>query len=192
MASNSSKGRLFLLAALVAVLVVLVATIWPAGTADTTGSGVNRPRDPQVAPEADPAVPPAVGLDKLHVQRAAPASRRDLFRFGADTPVPAEEAGESERAPEAGRPAPGGAGQQDEPPAVPAGPPPPAPIPLRYVGYAETPGSGKVAALSDGRFMYHGRVGDVIEGRWRVVEIGVESLVIERVDGTGRQTLRLQ
>ena len=75
---------------------------------------------------------------------------------------------------------------------MPAGPPPAPPIPLRYVGYAETPGSGKVAALSDGRFTYHGREGDVIEGRWRVVQIGVESLVIERVDGTGRQTLRLQ
>jgi hypothetical protein len=70
-------------------------------------------------------------------------------------------------------------------------PPPPAPIPLRYVGYADNPGSGRVAALSDGRFTYNGKEGDVIEGKWRIVRIGVESIVIEYVNGTGRQTLRL-
>lgn len=76
------------------------------------------------------------------------------------------------------------------PPAeLPALPPPPPPIPLRFVGLAET-AMGKVASLSDGKFVYNAREGDVIEGRWRVVKIGTESLVIERVDGTGRQTLR--
>lgn len=71
------------------------------------------------------------------------------------------------------------------------GPPPPAPIPLRYVGYADNPGSGRIAALSDGRFTYNGKEGDVIEGKWRIVRIGVESVVIEYVNGAGRQTLRL-
>lgn len=194
MAANTPKSRLILLGALLVVLAIVIATIWPAGTADTTGSGPDRPRDPRVALESDPAVPPALGLEKMNAQRVAPANRRDLFRFGSATPLPAEESGrsgETAGAPgaAAARPAPE---EGEDEPEVPAGPPPPAPIPLRYVGFAETPGSGKVAALSDGRFMYHGREGDVIEGRWRVVQIGVESLVIERVDGTGRQTLRLQ
>lgn len=193
MASDRTKTRLFLLAALVVVLAIVVITIWPAETADTTGSGMDRPRDPGVA-AADPAVPPALGLERISAQRAEPANRRDLFRFGSAQPEPAEGPDGGAAPGGSARPAPGRPSEpeaEDETPA-PVGPPPAPPIPLRYVGYAETPGSGKVAALSDGRFTYHGREGDVIEGRWRVVQIGVESLVIERVDGTGRQTLRLQ
>jgi hypothetical protein len=32
----------------------------------------------------------------------------------------------------------------------------------------------------------------VIEGRYRIVKIGVESIVMEYVDGTGRQTIPLR
>jgi hypothetical protein len=55
----------------------------------------------------------------------------------------------------------------------------------------ESAGAGKIAALSDGRFVYHGREGEVIEGRYRIVKIGVESIVMEHIDGRGRQTIRL-
>ena len=190
MAAKQVRPRvLFLVALLVAAAAVLV-TIWPGGTADTQGSGaVTVPAGAPVQ-EDDAILPPSLGLEDMDAPRVAPANRRDLFRFGSAAPDPDLES------------APASAGDEEdetpEPdettvePAEPAGPPPPAPIPLRYVGYAETPGTGKVAALSDGRFTYHGREGDVIEGRWRLVSIGVESLVIERVDGSGRQTLRLQ
>jgi len=39
--------------------------------------------------------------------------------------------------------------------------------------------------------VFHGREGDVIDGRYRIVSIGVESIVLEHVDGRGRQTIRL-
>ena len=194
MASKTPAWQLGLLAVLALAAVVLVMTIWPRGTADITGSGPDRTSGPGVARGEDPAVPPALRLDEMSAQQVAPANRRDLFRFGSAQAAPVEGSGqqEEEGAPRATRPQ-STEGQPAEPlqPVEPAGLPPEAPIPLRYVGYAETPGSGKVAALSDGRFTYHGREGDVIEGRWRVVQIGVESLVIERVDGTGRQTIRL-
>jgi hypothetical protein len=193
MAAKTPKWQVAVLAVLALVAVVLVVTIWPRSAADIPASGQNRPRDPGTAPGADPAVPPPLGIDDMTAQRVAPANRRDLFRFGSAAPAPEDvDAGDPGEADP--RPAPRSTEGEPEPaqPALePAGPPPPPPIPLRYVGYAETPGSGKVAALSDGRFTYHGREGDVIEGRWRVVQIGVESLVIESVDGTGRQTLRL-
>ena len=51
--------------------------------------------------------------------------------------------------------------------------------------------TGKVAVLSDGKFVYYGREGDIIEGRYRVVRIGEESVQMEYVDGRGRQTIRL-
>jgi hypothetical protein len=48
-----------------------------------------------------------------------------------------------------------------------------------------------VATLADGRFTYYGREGDVIEGKWRLVKVSADSVVIEKLDGTGRETLRL-
>jgi hypothetical protein len=73
------------------------------------------------------------------------------------------------------------------------GPPPPPPIPLRYIGVIETPQQpGRVALLSDGRGgLMHGREGDIIEGRFRVLRVGVDSIELAYADGRGRQTIRL-
>ena len=57
-------------------------------------------------------------------------------------------------------------------------------LPLDYA-------SGKVGAFSDCKASFPGREGEVIEGRYRVVRIGVESAVLEYLDGTGRTTLPL-
>ena len=45
--------------------------------------------------------------------------------------------------------------------------------------------------LSDGRNVFYGREGDTIEGRYRILRIGVESIELARLDGTGRQVIRL-
>ena len=47
-----------------------------------------------------------------------------------------------------------------------------------------------MAVLSDARGVYYGREGDIIEGRYRIVKIGVESIELEYLDGRGRQTIR--
>lgn len=188
MATSRVTPRALVLAAVaVAALVVLVA-IWPRGTADTTGSSPQAPSRDAVAGRDDPSVPPALALEDMEAERSVPANRRDLFRFGAAAPAPGQGPGPAGQLPQ-GQPRWGRtrtAPPQPQP-ELPALPPPP--IPLRFVGLAET-ARGKVASLSDGNFVYNAREGDVIEGRWRVVKIGTESLVIERVDGTGRQTLR--
>jgi hypothetical protein len=79
-------------------------------------------------------------------------------------------------------------------PAEPEGPPPPPPIPpigLKYMGSVEKPGGVKIAALSDCRAAtFAAAEGETVDGRYRVVKIGIESLMIEYVDGKGRQTLR--
>jgi hypothetical protein len=188
MASKAVPTRVVVLVGLLIVLAAVLVAVWPAGSTDTQGSITNPPRAAG-APGDDPAVPQPLRLDAMESQRVEPANRRDLFRFGSarpeaiDEPVdePVDPGDDAEVQP------PDAAAEPDPQEGAPQAPP----IPLRYVGYAETPGTGKVAALSDGRFMYHGREGDVIEGRWRIVSIGVESVVIERVDGTGRQALRL-
>ena len=70
------------------------------------------------------------------------------------------------------------------------GPPPPPPIPLKFIGLIEGQGK-KLAALSDCKFTYRGEEGEIIDGRYRLVRIGVESVVMEYVDGRGRTTIRL-
>jgi hypothetical protein len=74
----------------------------------------------------------------------------------------------------------------------PTGPPPPPPIPLRFIGTVdELSRHLKLAVLSDGRNVFYGREGDIIEGRYRIVRIGVESIEMIHVDGRGPQTIRL-
>jgi hypothetical protein len=77
-------------------------------------------------------------------------------------------------------------------PSLPPPPPPPAPIGLKFIGIVNLSGGrGKLAVLSDGRFVYHGREGDIVEGRYRIVRIGDESIELEHMDGRGRQVVRL-
>ena len=77
-------------------------------------------------------------------------------------------------------------------PSGPVGPPPPPPIPLKFIGVIEgVPGVGKVAAFSDCRSTMRGGEGDIIDGRYRLVRIGIESVVMEYVDGRGRTTIRM-
>ena len=68
-------------------------------------------------------------------------------------------------------------------------PPPPPPIPLKFIGKLETRG-GTIAAFSDCRTTMRGKEGDIIDGRYRLVKIGVESVVMEYLDGRGRTTIR--
>jgi hypothetical protein len=123
-----------------------------------------------------------VNLARLDADVATPIdSGRNPFQFGSD-PAPASSA-----PPTVAPPIPT--------PATPVGPPsppPPPPIPFKFIGIVEgKPRPGKVAVLSDGRAVVHGREGDIVEGRYRIVKIGEESIQMEHIDGSGRQTIRL-
>ena len=76
-------------------------------------------------------------------------------------------------------------------PPVPQGPPPPPPIALKYIGVLDT-AQGRVAVFRDsGGDIVNGKEGDIIDGRYRLLKIGVESADLAYVDGRGRQTIRL-
>lgn len=118
-----------------------------------------------------------VDLDRLQRAREGSARvTRDPFRFRP-------------------RPAPTARRVGTIAPTVPVvtGPPPLPPIPLRFIGLIEpVQRSGRVAMLSDGRgAVMSGREGDIIEGRYRVLRIGTDSLELAYADGRGRQTIRL-
>jgi hypothetical protein len=120
---------------------------------------------------------PDVHLPALSAERPKPGEQsRDLFRFKPKpTPPP------------------------PPPPKVtatpaPTGPPtpaPPPPITLRFIAAYEQNGR-KAACLSDtmGRPECGGE-GDIIQGRYRILKIGVESVEVAYLDGTGRRTIRL-
>jgi hypothetical protein len=81
-------------------------------------------------------------------------------------------------------------------PIVPVGPPPPPPpppippIPLKFMGTVERPGL-TLAALTDCKgFSFAAREGEVIDGRYRLVKIQVETVILEYSNGTGRTTVR--
>ena len=62
---------------------------------------------------------------------------------------------------------------------------------LKYIGVLET-AQGRVAAFRDsGGDIVYGKEGDIIDGRFRLLKIGVESADLAYVDGRGRQTIRL-
>ncbi|HXH23926.1 MAG TPA: hypothetical protein VNI78_01680, partial [Vicinamibacterales bacterium] len=88
----------------------------------------------------------------------------------------------------------GRAGSEERPPVPPpsAGPPPP-PIPLRFIGFTDPEGDAPpVGTFSDGRGnVFHGKQGDIIEGRYRVLRVGSDSAELAYLDGRGRQTIRM-
>jgi hypothetical protein len=192
----TERRRQLILAALVVVLLAVVYRLWtattaspPAAASNRSAAGASAARTPagrgRGAGGSDPKgiEAPDVHLEALNAERPQPgAGDRNLFRFKPKAPPPA----------------PPPVIQPSEPvtrlPPVPTttsipGPPP---ITLKFIGILDVPGRGqKIAALSDGRNTFHGVEGDIIEGRYRILKIGVESIEIAYVDGRGRQTIRL-
>jgi hypothetical protein len=177
---------------LTGLVVVFAAVLWwnmSRGVTPQTASpapAAPAARTARAATQPD-AAPLEVELSALKGTRPDPAEgHRNPFRF---EPKPTPQHPPVPRA-EPGTPTMGPDGQPVA--AAPAGPPPPPPIPLKFIGFVEEPsGHRRLAALSDGRFTYYGREGDIIEGRYRIVRIGLESIEMVHVDGRGPQTIRL-
>jgi len=141
-----------------------------------------------VKPGARPAGKPTdVRLEALGkaVDLNEQGAHRNPFRMGAATPAPSAASTGPTMPPKPVTPVvPVQMGPPPEPPLP--------PIPYRFIGVLSgAPGKGRIAVLTDGRTVVHGQANEVIEGRYRIVQIGEESLQIEYSDGRGRQTLRL-
>lgn len=152
------------------------------GQADGAG-GTAAPAAAQArSGDAEPlAAVPDLGLDRL---KGAPAplgaAERDPFRFKPKPPPPPPPPPKPKPVP-LGPPA----------PVPPPPPPPPPPIPLKFIGLVNT-GSGALAVFIDGKGgQSRGKEGDIIEGQYRIVKIGVESAELVYLDGRGRQVIRL-
>ena len=180
----AGRPRPWLLIAL-AVVVALALISWLPGKSAAPTSQPSNPRvNARVKKTADNVQPGDlnVRLDTLKQERPpTESSDRNPFRFYVKPPPPPPTVPVQPVAPPA--PAPENVG--------PAPPPPPPPIPLKYIGLLEEKGGTKLAAFSDCRSTMRGHEGDIIAGQYRLVKIGVESVVMEYVDGRGRTTIRL-
>lgn len=76
-------------------------------------------------------------------------------------------------------------------PVVPAGPPPPPAIDLKFYGFATEQGGHKLIFLSHGDDVFIAKEGDVVDGRYKVVQIEPTSVVIEDLSYNDNQTLTL-
>jgi hypothetical protein len=169
--------------ALGALIVVLAAAgaYWSlSGPAANAPAASNQGRAARGKNAGATITAPDVHLEALTSARPHPdGANRNLFRFKPKAPPPGAPRGD------------GAAGQPAAPSAPPAAPPP-APIALKFVGVIESPErSLRVAVLSDARGVYRGSEGDIIEGRYRIVRIGAESIEMTHLDGSGRQVIRL-
>ena len=179
----AGRPRPWLMMALAAVVgLALVFWLVPGKSAAPVAATSN-PRTQQ-GPKGGASIDPAdlnVRLEKLKRPRVGTeASDRNPFRFYVKPPPPPPPTPPSR-----------GAAAPPPPPPAEVGPPPPPPIPLKYIGFMDVPKLGKVAAFSDCRMTMRGREGEVIAGQYRLVRIGVESVVMEYVDGRGRTTIRM-
>jgi hypothetical protein len=180
------RRKQILLAAVALVLVVVIVRAW------TTQSGVPSSSSNATArqtPEVRRSKAPAGGAADVHLKalegaRSKPVeTSRNLFRF-KPKPLPPPPPPPAPRAPIVSAPA----------PPVPTGPPPPPPITLKFIGLVQTADkTQRLAVLSDGRggIPTYGKEGDIIEGRYRIMRIGTESIELSYLDGRGRQTIRL-
>jgi hypothetical protein len=177
-AAERRRPRAFLLIVLGIAVVGLVAYwMWPMPPATPSVPASSRPRT------AKPGETEALSPEDLNVRLEALQAKRP-------------ELGDVERNPFRFRPLPAPeepAKQDVVVPTAPPGPPPAPsipPIPLRFMGTVEGPGI-KLAALTDCKgFTYAGREGEIVDGRYKLVRIQAESIVMEYANGTGRTTIR--
>jgi hypothetical protein len=165
---------------------VLLYTMWPAATPVPPPSNQPRVQQRPVATSASGGPGElVVRLDDLKQPPPQPGDDgRNPFRFYVPPPPPPK--------PPPPPPPPVRVPQVGDEDYRPPPPPPPPPIPLKFIGTMEQ-GKKKVAIFSDGKGVpMYASEGELVLGQYRVVRIGIESVVMEYADGKGRQTIPMR
>ena len=81
--------------------------------------------------------------------------------------------------------------EQPQPPPTIIPPPPPPPINLRFFGFANRPGEAKQIFLAEGDDVFIAKQGDIVDRRYKVIQIQQNSVIIEDVLNNNRQTIPL-
>jgi hypothetical protein len=76
-------------------------------------------------------------------------------------------------------------------PVVPSGPPPPLPIDLKFYGFAKQQNGRKLVFLMHGEDIFIAGPGDIVDGRYKVIQVNDNSVVVEDLAYANQQTLPL-
>jgi hypothetical protein len=74
---------------------------------------------------------------------------------------------------------------------TPPPPPPPPPIPLKFYGFASKPTEPKKIFLFDAGEVFVARQGDIVERKYKVIQINNTSVIIEDVLNNNKETIPL-
>ena len=179
-ASTSSRPRPWLLVLL--GIVVVAALVMKLGGSATPGAPASNPArraQQQGTTRLDPAKLD-VKLEALAGERPGPGdSDRNPFGFKPKPPPPPPPQGNKTEDP---------LGPGNGPKLAPD-PPRLEPITVKFIGIITAPDGRQIASFTDCRLTYQVYEGKEFAGQYRLVKIGVESVVVERIDGAGRTTL---
>jgi hypothetical protein len=116
---------------------------------------------------------------------------RSLFDFSAPPPPDPKKVVEQAKAAAPAKPY---GPQPAPPPPTPTPTPPPPPIPLKFYGFVNSsrPGAPKRAFFLEGEDIHVAGEGELIKKRYKVVRIGVNSVVVEDTEHKHEQTLPLE
>lgn len=183
-AENKKQVR-WMIALLAVVLLVVVYDFVDFGTSSAAPpSATTSTAAPKRVTQAteDNTLDPRLRIDKLAASQSIKyeAGGRNIFRM-EDTPI--EKAIVNPRTPlaEMGPPA----------PPTPTPTPPPPPIPLKFYGFASKPNEPKRIFLADKSEVFVARQGDIVERKYKVVQINNTSVIIEDVLYNNRQPIPL-
>ena len=146
----------------------------------TSTAGTQAQKKPSAAPIVDSTLDPRLRTDILAVSQSKKyeAGGRNIFRMEElaitkpTNPVRPEMIG---------------------PPAppTPTPTPPPPPIPLKFYGFASKGNEPKKIFLADEGEVFVARQGDIVERKYKVVQINNTSVIIEDMLNSNRQTIQV-
>jgi hypothetical protein len=188
--SKQERQKLSILVVLLVVLGLTVVLGYRMNQPDTTNA-VQAPAPPKVSEKPPAQVDAKLRWDLVDKQSGEEsAGRKDVFQYHQTPPAPSV----SQRGPIPPQttPRPPDIGFPGTPVRqIPAAPPGPPPIPLKYQGYAAStaPGGSFTAFLADDSRHYNVTVGEVLMGRYRILGISDKAVDVEDLEYQRRQSL---
>lgn len=175
------RRQLLLLGGLVVVAVAVGYSQFGGTAAEVTAPASNAQATGAVPARSTASLPEPLRLADLEPVPEQVAGARNPFGFGSRPAPPAP--------PPA--PAPPPRPVVTAPP-TPPGPPPLPPIQVKFLGFVEDPSHpGKVVALGINGGVVVAREGELVDGRYRLLKVGLETIVMAYPDGRGQTTIRL-
>lgn len=152
-----------------------------------------KPKRPEDRPDPT-TIDPTLRLELLAKVQAVrvEGAHRNIFEFGA-APPPASEsaktAGTKTKVPSPLLPPPTAQSETaGGPPPKPTAPP----VPMKFYGYVTPVREGKRAFFMEGEDIHVVTEGDIVKKRYKIVRIGVNSVVVEDTQFGSQQTLPLE